>query len=56
MGVIDLDDGLRVMGRIDVDDPMEVEVGSRNCRAGRRQPSCADDDGNDVVTWMFRPV
>jgi uncharacterized OB-fold protein len=54
MGVIDLDDGLRVMGRIDVDDPMTVEVGADvELVVGAL---CADDDGNDIVSWMFRPV
>jgi len=54
MGVIDLDDGLRVMGRIDVADPMQVEVGaSVELVVGSL---CEDADGNDIVTWMFRPV
>jgi uncharacterized OB-fold protein len=54
MGVVDLDDGLRVMGRIDVEDPMDVEVGAVVelvvCAIG------TDDDGNEIVTWMFRPL
>jgi uncharacterized OB-fold protein len=54
MGVVDLDDGLRVMGRIDVDDPMAVEVGAKvELVAG---VIGADGDGNEIVTWMFRPV
>jgi uncharacterized OB-fold protein len=54
MGVVDLDDGLRVMGRLDVDDPMQVEVGAEvELVIGAL---CADADGNDIVTWMFRPV
>ena len=54
MGVVDLDDGLRVMGRIDIDDPMNVKVGGKvELVIGAL---CDDDDGNDIVTWMFRPV
>ena len=54
MGMVDLDDGLRVMGRIDIDDPMKCEVGADvEMVVGTL---CADDDGNDIVTWMFRPV
>jgi hypothetical protein len=54
MGMIDLDDGLRVMGRIDIDDPMNVRVGGDvELVVGTL---CADDAGNDIVTWMFRPA
>ena len=54
MGMVDLDDGLRVMGRIDVDDPMSAQVGDEvELVVGRLG---GDADGNDVVTWMFRLV
>ena len=54
VGVVDLDDGLRVMGRIDVGDPMSVVVGgSVELVVGKIG---SDDGGNDIVTWMFRPV
>jgi len=54
MGVVDLDDGLRVMGRIDVEDPMAVEVGAAvELVVGAIG---ADEAGNEIVTWMFRPV
>jgi len=54
VGVIDLDDGLRVIGRIDIDDPMNVKVGGNaELVVGKIG---ADDEGNDIVTWMFRPV
>ena len=54
MGMVDLDGGLRVMGRIDVDDPMAVEVGAKvELVVGKL--GC-DDEGNEIVTWMFRPV
>ena len=54
LGVIDLEDGLRVVGRIDIDDPMNVKVGGEVELVIEKL--CDDDDGNDVVTWMFRPV
>jgi uncharacterized OB-fold protein len=54
MAMVDLDDGLRVMGRIDVDDPMKVKVGGKvELVVGGL---CDDEDGNEIVTWMFRPV
>ena len=54
MGMIDLDDGLRVMARIEIDDPMSVKVGGKvELVVGGL---CDDDDGNEIVTWMFRPI
>ncbi|MFQ5415540.1 MAG: Zn-ribbon domain-containing OB-fold protein [Myxococcota bacterium] len=54
VGMIDLDDGLRVMGRIDVQDPMSVVVGGAVTLVTGRIG--ADAEGNDVITWMFRPI
>jgi len=54
VGVIDLDDGLRVMGRIDIDDPMQVQVGGAVELVVGRIGS--DEAGNDIITWMFRPI
>ncbi len=54
MGVIDLDDGLRVVGRMSVDDldslraDAEVEL--------TIEPICHDEEGREVVTWKFRPL
>ncbi len=53
MGMIDLAEGLRVLGRIAADDvsalrgglPVELVVGRL----------CGDADGNEIVTWQFRP-
>jgi hypothetical protein len=54
VGIVDLDDGLRVMSRIDVEDPMSVVVGgSVELVVGKIG---SDDDGNDIITWMFRPA
>jgi hypothetical protein len=54
VGMVDLDDGLRVMGRIDVEDPMSVVVGAAVTLVTGRIG--VDADGNDVITWMFRPI
>jgi uncharacterized OB-fold protein len=54
MGMVDLDDGLRVMTRIDIDDPMKVQVGGDVELVVDKIG--ADDAGNEIVTWMFRPV
>ena len=54
VGVIDLDEGLRVLGRIDIDDPHNVTVGGDVELV--IQKISVDDDGNDIVTWMFKPV
>ncbi len=54
VGVVDLDDGLRVVGRMSVDDPeslradAEVEL--------TIEPICRDEQGRQVVTWKFRPL
>jgi uncharacterized OB-fold protein len=54
MGVVDLADGLRVLGRIKVDDPRSVEPGTRVALV--IDTLCHDADGNEVVTWKFRLV
>ncbi len=53
MGVIDLNDGLRVLGRISgqnltVKPGAEVEL--------VLEPLCHEPDGTPVITWMFKPV
>lgn len=54
MGVVDLDDGLRVLGRIATDDlktvrpdiPVELVL----------EPLCHEEDGTAVITWKFKPL
>ncbi|RMD83346.1 MAG: hypothetical protein D6815_06805 [Candidatus Dadabacteria bacterium] len=54
LGVVDTDDGLRVVSRIATDDPNSVEP---NMRAELViEPLCHDESGNELLTWMFRPV
>ena len=54
MGVVDLTDGLRVIGRISTDDPKSVEIGQKVELI--LDPICHTEDGNAVITWKFRPV
>jgi len=53
MGVVDLDDGLRVLGRLSGDDltvqpGVDVEL--------VLEPLCHEQDGTPVMTWKFKPV
>ncbi|MDH3213110.1 MAG: OB-fold domain-containing protein [Myxococcales bacterium] len=54
LGVVDLADGLRVVGRMAVDDPKHVKVGARVELV--LEPLCREEDGTELITWMFRPV
>ena len=54
MGLVDLEDGLRVMGQVSAADPNAVEVGSDVELVIEKLYT--DDEGNDVVTWKFKPV
>jgi uncharacterized OB-fold protein len=54
MGVVDLDDGLRVLGRVSVDDPRAIDVGARVEMV--IEPLAHDADGNEIVGWKFKPL
>lgn len=54
MGVIDLDDGLRVLGRIATDKPEDVAPGMKVELIVA--PLAHDADGNELVAWQFRPL
>jgi uncharacterized OB-fold protein len=54
IGVVDLPEGLRVLGRISVDDLKKVKIGMDVELVLDRL--CGDADGNEVITWKFRPV
>jgi uncharacterized OB-fold protein len=54
MGFIDLDDGLRVLGRVKADDLASIEVGMKVDLI--IAPIFHDSDGAEVVTWQFKPV
>lgn len=54
LGVVDLDAGIRVVGRMAVDDPSTLKVGeSVTLVIG---PLCHDEDGSAPLSWMFEPV
>jgi uncharacterized OB-fold protein len=54
VGLVDLPEGLRVLGRIRTDDPEGVQVGAEVELV--LEELCRDEGGNAVITWMFRPV
>ena len=54
LGVVDLADGLRVMGRVHTDAPESVQPGAEVELV--LEPLCHEDDGSELITWMFRPL
>jgi hypothetical protein len=52
IGVVDLDDGLRVMGRLATADPRAVEPGVAVELVV--EPLYHEVDGSEVVTWKFK--
>ena len=54
MAFVDLDDGLRVLGRIDTKDPHGVAPGTRVELV--LDALAHDDEGNEIIGWKFRPV
>jgi uncharacterized OB-fold protein len=54
VAAVDLPDGLRVMGRVDTDDPENVPVGAEVELVIEAFGS--DADGNEIVSWMFKPL
>jgi len=54
MAVVDLADGLRVLGQIQTDDVRGVRPDTPVTLV--IDTLCHDEAGNEVVTWKFRPV
>ena len=54
MAVVDLADGLRVLGQVKTDDPKGVVPDTRVRLVV--DTLCHDEAGNEVVTWKFQPV
>ena len=54
VGMIDLVEGLRVLGRIVSDDPDSVEVGDEVELI--IAPLGTDASGSEVISWQFRPL
>ena len=51
LGVVDLDDGLRVVGRM-TDDASSLSVGAPVELV--LAPLCSQEDGSELISWMFR--
>ena len=54
MAIVDLDDGLRVLGRLLVDDSSTVEVGMKVELV--LAPLAHDEEGRQLICWQFRPA
>ena len=54
MGVIDLDDGLRVLGRVVTDDLDALAPGAAVELI--IEALCHDEEGGEVVSWKFRTL
>jgi uncharacterized OB-fold protein len=54
LGIVDLAEGLRVMGRIHTNAPEDVQVGAEVELV--LAPLCHEEDGAELISWMFRPI
>jgi uncharacterized OB-fold protein len=54
LGMVDMPEGLRVLGRISTDDPEGVQVGAEVELVLERL--YLDESGSEVITWKFRPI
>ena len=54
VGMVDMPEGLRVLARISTDDPKGVEVGAEVELVLERL--YLDENGDEVITWKFRPI
>ena len=54
VGMVDMPEGLRVLARISTDDPKRVEPGAEVELVLERL--CLEENGNEVITWKFRPI
>jgi uncharacterized OB-fold protein len=54
VGVVELPEGVRIIGRLTESDPAALTAGQQ--MELRVVPLHTDDEGNDVVTYAFAPV
>jgi uncharacterized OB-fold protein len=54
VGLVQLDDAIRVEGRLTENDPAKLEFGMEVELT--MVPFATDDDGNEIVTFAFQPV
>ena len=54
VGLVDLEEGLRILGRISTDDVNGLKIGSEMELV--LEPLCREDDGREIITWKFKPI
>jgi uncharacterized OB-fold protein len=54
VGLVDLPEGIRIMGMISSDDPDSLKIGQEMELV--IETLYHDDDGSEVLTWKWRPV
>ncbi len=54
LGLVDLPEGLRVLARISTDNPEGIKPGSAVELV--LEKLYRDQDGNEVISWKFRPI
>lgn len=54
VGVVDLDEGLRVVARMSVEDPASLQLDAEVELT--IEPIYRDEEGRDVTTWKFKPL
>ena len=54
VGLVQLDDVIRVEGRLTENDPAKLQFGQKVELT--MVPFATDDDGNEIVTFAFQPV
>jgi len=54
LGMVDMPEGLRVLGRISTDDPESIQVGAEVELVLERL--YLDENGDEVITWKFKPI
>lgn len=54
IAVVDLDEGVRVVGRMSGDDPQRLRAGAQVELT--IEPLCRDQDGRELLTWKFRAL
>lgn len=54
LGMVDMEDGLRVLARFSTDDPEGLKVGQEVELV--LEKLYTDEEGNEVIVWKFKPV
>jgi len=54
VGLVDLPEGLRVLGRIFTDEPTAVAIGGEVELV--IEPLCTSESGEQILSWQFKPL